>query len=155
MSPSLVSARALKKAGRSPLWSVCRCVNNTVSTLSKPSSNSPIRKNAPGPASTKIRGTPPTSTMKLDPALPNARGPPEPSTTTSNAGFAAAAHRQAGNKTKNATPSVINFFITDSQFIDLLGHVMSFVPLANRQIPQDEDCPPDSNQYEESIENLS
>ena len=26
--------------------------------------------------------------MKLDPALPNGRGPPEPSTTTSNAGFA-------------------------------------------------------------------
>src|SRR5271165_2005529 len=91
---------------------MCRCVNRTVSTLSKSRSNSPIRKNAPGPASTRIRGSPSTSTMKLDPALPNARGPPEPSTTTSNAGFPGVACRQLGNKATTVTASAIIVFMS-------------------------------------------
>src|SRR3974390_1719791 len=114
MGPSLVSARALRNAGRSPLWSICRCVNRTVSTFSKSISSSPIRKKAPGPASTKIRGTPSTSTMKLDPALPNGRGPPEPSTTISNAGFAGAARTYAGNRTTTTKTSTIRVFMASS-----------------------------------------
>jgi len=78
----------VEEAARSPVWSMWRCVNRTVSTLSRSRFSSPIRRNAPGPASTRIRGTPPTSTMELEPARPNALGPPEPSTTTSSAGFA-------------------------------------------------------------------
>src|SRR5580692_11124583 len=59
-----------------------------------------MRRNAPGPASTKIRGVPSSSTRKLEPALPNGRGPPEPSTTTSRAGFAGAQRAPTGNKSK-------------------------------------------------------
>src|SRR5580704_19654260 len=73
-----------------------------------------MRRNAPGPASTKMRGVPSRSTMKLEPALPNARGPPEPSTTTSNAGFAGAARRQVGKKTATATASAISLFMAFS-----------------------------------------
>jgi hypothetical protein len=49
--------------------------------------------------------------MKLYPPLPNGRGPPDPSTTTSNAGFARAAGTRAGNKTATATAIAISVFM--------------------------------------------
>src|SRR5580700_9006964 len=73
-----------------------------------------MRRNAPGPASTKMRGVPSTSTMKLDPPLPNGRGPPEPSTTTSNAGCAGAARRQGGNRAATTKASAISVFMISS-----------------------------------------
>ena len=49
--------------------------------------------------------------MKLDPPLPNGRGPPEPSTITSNGGLAGAACTQPGNKVKIAAASTISVFM--------------------------------------------
>ncbi len=49
--------------------------------------------------------------MKLEPPLPNGRGPPEPSTTTSIDGFAGAACTQAGNKIKTAAARTISVFM--------------------------------------------
>jgi hypothetical protein len=53
-----------------------------ISIFSNDSPVSPNRTNEPGPASTRMRGAPSTTTRKQDPARPTAPGPPEPSTTS-------------------------------------------------------------------------
>jgi hypothetical protein len=61
--------------------------------------------------------------MKLDPPLPNGRGPPEPRTTTSNAGFAGVASTEIGDKTATAHASMISVFMALSSYPTCAMHI--------------------------------
>jgi hypothetical protein len=62
--------------------------------------------------------------MKLDPARPKGRGPPEPSTTTSNAGFAGVARKQVGNKTTAAASAISVFNAFCSYVLSRFGFAL-------------------------------